>query len=161
MTVSEIPGLSLMGQIARTSNSIDVASRTLLTEVDIANPGFVLLPGMYVQVHLQFQRVTPPLVIPASALVIRSDGTQVMVLDSVGADRSAIVHLRPVQTGRDYGATMEILFGLTEGATVVTNPSTEMSEGMRVHVSSASADQRSSGSPAGAGRSGTKAPSGG
>jgi RND family efflux transporter MFP subunit len=138
VTVSEIPGRTFMGHIARTSNSIDVASRTLLTEVDIANPGFVLLPGMYAQVHLQFQRVTPPLVIPSSALVIRSDGTQVMVLDSVGQDRSAIVHLRPVQTGRDYGATIEILSGLTDGATVVTNPSAEMSEGMRVHVAPAS-----------------------
>ena len=54
----------------------------LLTEVDVANPGAVLLPGMYARVHLHLSGGTPPLVIPASALVVRQGGPQVMVVDA-------------------------------------------------------------------------------
>ena len=97
--VQELHGRTFTGHIVRTSHALDAGSRTLLTEVDIANPGFVLLPGMYAQVRLQFPMTSPPLVIPSTALVIRSEGTQVMVVDSTGHGNAATIHLRTVQVG--------------------------------------------------------------
>jgi RND family efflux transporter MFP subunit len=132
--VPELRGRTFIGHIARTSHALDAGSRTLLTEVDIANPGFALLPGMYAQVRLQFPMTTRSLIIPAAALVIRSQGTQVMVVDSAGRGDIATIHLRPVQIGRDYGSTMEILSGVTEGTRVVANPTAELLDGMRVKV---------------------------
>jgi hypothetical protein len=55
-----------------------------------------------------------------------------MTVDSSGG--AAIAHLRAVRVGRDYGATIEILGGIAEGVTVITNPSTDLSDGMRVRV---------------------------
>lgn len=132
--VQEIPNRAFIGHVVRTSAALDAASRTMLTEVDIPNPGFVLLPGMYANVRFQMQQTTPPVVIPSFALVIRSAGTQVMVVDDAAPDHAPRVHLRNVQTGRDFGSTIEILSGLSEGDRVIVNPSADMSEGMRIQL---------------------------
>ena len=137
VTVQELPGRTFIGKIVRTSRAINVGSRTMLVEVDIANPGFVMLPGMYSNVQVTFPKAAAPLMLPATALVIRAAGTQVMVLDTA----ASVIHLLPVQVGRDYGATIEILAGITEGMAIVTNPSADLAEGMKVKVS-ASREER-------------------
>jgi RND family efflux transporter MFP subunit len=135
VTVQELPGRTFTGRIVRNAHAIDVASRTLLVEVDIANPKFVLLPGMYSNVAVQFAHSAAPLIVPATALVIRSAGTQLMVFDSA----TSTIHLKPVVVGRDYGATIEILSGITDGAVIVTDPNADLAEGMKVKVAAAAA----------------------
>lgn len=134
VTVRGIPGREFTGRVTRTSRALDASSRTLLTEVDIPNRDFALLPGMSAQATLSFPRVTPPLLLPASALVIRSSGVQVMIVEAASGGRSASIHFRSVQIGRDYGATVEIADGLVDGATVVLNPNADLQDGARVRV---------------------------
>ncbi len=138
VTVQELPGRTFTGRIVRNSHSIDVASRTLLVEVDIANPKFVLLPGMYSDVAVQFAHSEAPLIVPATALVIRSAGTQVMVYDAA----TSTIHLKPVVVGRDYGARIEILGGITEGTMVVTDPNADLMEGMKVKVAATAVEKK-------------------
>jgi RND family efflux transporter MFP subunit len=138
VTVQELPGRTFSGRIVRTSHAIDVSSRTLLTEVDIANPRFVLLPGMYSNVQVQFGHSESPLIVPATALVIRSAGTQVMVVDTA----ASVIHLKAVLVGRDYGSRIEILGGIAEGVMIVTNPSAELEEGMKVKITAAAAEKK-------------------
>src|SRR6202008_2470481 len=64
VSIEEIPNRSFPGQITRTSNALDAASRTLLTEVQVANPTGVLLPGMYTTVQFVTNRVVPPFLVP-------------------------------------------------------------------------------------------------
>ncbi len=68
------------GTVARTSHSIDVA-KTLRVEVDIDNQDLALLPGMYLEVTFQLERRSPVVRIPAAALVFRSSGPEVAVVD--------------------------------------------------------------------------------
>jgi RND family efflux transporter MFP subunit len=131
--VQGIPDRHFTGHVARTSHALDASSRTLLTEIDVPNHDFALLPGMYAQAKLHFPRVTPPLLLPSSAIVIRSSGPQVMVVERSSAG-SAVVRLRPVQIARDYGSTVEIASGLIDGMTVVLNPNTELLEGTKVRI---------------------------
>src|SRR5207248_1111071 len=106
------------GKVTRTANALDPNSRTLLTEVDVPNPNDALRPGMYLQVKFIFNRQVFPILIPAAALVVTSTGgQQVAVLDDQHQ-----VHYRAVQLGRDFGAEIEILSGLTPGETVVVHP---------------------------------------
>ena len=56
LTLDEFPGQTFTGTLVRKSNAIDPASRTLNTEVDVANPSGRLLPGAYVSVHLSCRR---------------------------------------------------------------------------------------------------------
>lgn len=134
VTVQGIPGRVFSGAVVRTSRALDATSRTLLTEVDIPNRDFALLPGMSAQVTLHFPRATPPLLLPASALVIRSSGVQVAVVDGRPGAASAMIHFRSVQLGRDYGGTVEVADGAIEGMTVVLNPNADLVEGARVRV---------------------------
>jgi len=127
VTVSNLPGRQFSGSVARTANSLDPASRTLLAEVHVPNPTGALLPGMYAQVELLTPRANPPLLVPSDALIVGSDGTRVAL---VGSDHRA--HLRKVQPGRDYGDKLEILSGLREGDTIVANPSDAVEEGIMV-----------------------------
>lgn len=125
--VEEHRGRRFPGRVSRTSNSLDPASRTLLTEVRTPNPGGLLLPGMYATVHFQLRRENPPLLIPASAFRNTAKGP---VLATVG--EGARVHLVRVKLGRDYGAQIEVLEGLKPGQKVVTNLTDEIVEGARV-----------------------------
>ena len=106
----------------------------LLTEVDIPNRDFALLPGMSATVTLNFPRVTPPLMLPASALVIRSSGVQVMIVEPAAGGKPATIHFRNVVVGRDYGGTVEIADGLIDGTTVVLNPNADLQDGAKVKV---------------------------
>jgi RND family efflux transporter MFP subunit len=134
--VQGLPGRKFSGRVVRTSASLDASTRTLLAEVDIPNRDFAILPGMYAQVSLHFPRVSPPIMVPASALVIRSAGPQVMVVEGATGARNGegTVHLRSVQVGRDYGSTVEVLDGLIDGMTIVTNPSADIGDGARVRA---------------------------
>jgi RND family efflux transporter MFP subunit len=134
--VQGMNGRHFSGRVVRTSASLDAATRTLLAEVDIPNRDFAILPGMYAQVTLNFPRVSPPILVPASALVIRSAGPQVLVVDATGASRSGVgtLRLQSVQVGRDYGSTVEILDGLLDGTSIVTNPNADLGDGMRVRT---------------------------
>ncbi len=48
LTLDEFPGQTFHGTLVRNANSIEIASRTLLVEVDVDNPTGQLLPGAYV-----------------------------------------------------------------------------------------------------------------
>jgi RND family efflux transporter MFP subunit len=134
VTVQELPNRTFVGRIVRTSQAIDVSSRTLLTEVDIVNPGLTLLAGMYAQVHMRLAYAAPALVIPAPALFVRSSGTQIVTVDHAEPGQPATIHFRPVVVGRDYGGTVEIQSGATEGMVVILSPSADLEDGMRVVV---------------------------
>src|SRR5207237_1070310 len=66
VTVPALPGDTLLGRVARTAGALDATARTLLTEVRVANPTGVFLPGMYAQVRLALGAGAPPLRVPAT-----------------------------------------------------------------------------------------------
>ena len=128
ITSDEFPNQTFHGKIARTSNSIDLASRTLNTEVDVDNPTGQLLPGAYVQVHLKLPAKTHAVTIPSNTLIFRSAGLQVGVVRN---DRALLV---PIRIGRDYGATVEVISGLTPADAVIINPRDSLISGAPVRI---------------------------
>jgi hypothetical protein len=84
---------------------------------------------MYVQARFAITSTTPPLVIPANTLVIRSDGPQVAV---VQADHK--VHYQKIELGRDFGDHVEVTAGLDDNQQLVVNPSDDIREGIAVRV---------------------------
>jgi RND family efflux transporter MFP subunit len=132
LRVSSFPGRSFRGTVARTASALDPGSRTLLVEVQVANADGALLPGMYAQVDLSVNsalqsRTAAPLLVPADALIVRAEGTEVAV---VRPDHR--VHLQKIEPGRDYGDRLEVLGGLQEGDTIVPNPG-DLTEGAEVN----------------------------
>jgi RND family efflux transporter MFP subunit len=133
VTLQELPGQKFKGTVARTAESIDPITRTLLTEVDVPNKDGHLLPGSFGEVHfrpgISGQKVT----LPVNAMLFRQEGTRVAV---VGSDNK--VRLRPITIGRDYGNTLEILGGVGVEDQVVVNPADSLEEGQQVNVASQS-----------------------
>jgi RND family efflux transporter MFP subunit len=127
LKIPDLPLKTFTGTVTRTANALDPATRTLLAEVQVANEGGLLLPGMYSQVSFSTPRKEPPLIIRADALVVRGDGSHVAV---VGDDN--VVHFKQVQVGRDYGDQLEILGGLEKGEKVVISPGDVVRENAKV-----------------------------
>jgi multidrug efflux pump subunit AcrA (membrane-fusion protein) len=127
LRISSLPGREFPGTVARTANSLDPTSRTMLVEVQVPNANGALLPGMYAQVDLSSARTDPPLLVPGDALIVREDGTQVAV---IRPDHT--VHLQKIVVGRDLGARLEVLSGLQAGDMIVANPGDSAREGATV-----------------------------
>jgi RND family efflux transporter MFP subunit len=128
ISIAELPGRKFDGTVTRTSNALDPATRTLLTEVQVRNADGALMPGMFAQVDLTVPRKYPPLLIPGDTLVVRSDGPQVAVVNADGA-----VHFTRIELGRDYGDRLEVISGLVEGQRLAVNPSDDVREGAKVN----------------------------
>jgi RND family efflux transporter MFP subunit len=127
LRLSEAPGRTFSGTVARMSHALDPASRTMLVEVDVPNGDGALVSGSFADVELIGSRANPPIVVPASALVFRADGAQLAV---VRPDNT--VHLQKVTVGRDYGDRLEILGGVNEGTTIVVVAGDSTREGAKV-----------------------------
>jgi RND family efflux transporter MFP subunit len=127
LTVSNIPGRTFTGSVARTANSLDPATRTLLVELHVPNADGALLPGMYCQVQLNSPRAHPPLLIPSDALIVRTGAPLVAI---VKADHT--IHLQTLDVGRDFGDRIEVLSGLQEGDIIIPNPGDSAREGLKV-----------------------------
>lgn len=129
LTLKEFPNRRFTGTLVRNSNAIDVASRTLLTEIDVDNPKGELLAGSYAEVHIQLPTPAETMKLPVDALIFKADGLQVATVD--GANRVAMV---PVSAGRDFGDSIEIVSGLTGRERVVLNPPDSLTAGQTVRV---------------------------
>jgi multidrug efflux pump subunit AcrA (membrane-fusion protein) len=129
VVLASAPGDTLTGTIVRTADSIDPASLTLLTEVDVDNADGKHLPGGYAQVHFDIVTAHPPLVIPGNALIFRQAGTQVGTVDHDGT-----VKLKKIVIGRDLGTALEITDGITADDQVIVNPSDSLADGQKVNV---------------------------
>ncbi len=159
VTVQQLPALSFRGTVTRTSSSLDAQSRTLLTEVDVANLKGELLPGMYASVAFSTNRIDPPFLVPDAALVVRASGTVLAVLQPLtpgeqekvsadGMDQATVarvrrVHFQTVTPGRDYGIELEIPSGLKLGQEVVVDPSDAVQEGALVQIAAPNSNVKS------------------
>jgi RND family efflux transporter MFP subunit len=125
--VSELPNDTFTGRVVRTARAVDPASRTLLTEVQIVNTTGKLVPGMYARATLGFDRQTPPLTVPASAVLFLPAGLTVAEIDS-----NHVVRRHVIDVGRDFGSYFEVLSGVRDGSLLLDNPSDAVPNGTRV-----------------------------
>jgi hypothetical protein len=101
---------------------MSATSRTLLTELQVDNSEGRIRIGSYAQVRFGSVAAAPALTLPSSALIFRSEGLQVGIVDAQG-----VVELRNVELGRDFGQRVEILSGVTAADKVIATPSTHSS----------------------------------
>jgi len=120
------PTRVVQGVVTRTSGVLDPSTRTLRVEVDV--PGDEVLPGSFVYVRLHVPRARPVPTIPASALVVRKEGTLVARV------AGGVVTLVPVKLGRDLGKEIEVLEGVAAGDEVVLQPPDTLESGQAVEV---------------------------
>src|SRR2546422_8080418 len=124
--VPEYPQRTFVGTIASTAGALDPTSRTLLTEVRLRNDDRALMPGMYAQVKFSVPPSDEVWVVPATAIITRSAGSQVVAVHGDGT-----VKYLGVQLGRDLGQSVEIVSGLSGQERLVVSPPDGLKDGVR------------------------------
>jgi RND family efflux transporter MFP subunit len=132
-------GKTIPGKVTRYSNSVQMATRTMDTEVDVANKDGKLVPGMYTQVHLHLAPRSNVLSVPLDAVDGLGTGVQQVYLL-----RGDLLHLVKVTTGLQTATRVEILSGLQSGDHVVVGRRSGLSEGEKVNAKPASYESGSS-----------------
>ena len=128
---SNLAGRLFSGTVTRTSQAMNPQARTLKVEIDLPNRDQSLVPGMYVDVAFQLQN-SDLLQVPAAAMVFRSSGPQVAVVQADGR-----VRFQKVTIARDDGSVIELGSGVAPGERVVLNISSQIADGDLVEASEA------------------------
>ena len=131
VTVEELPGRAWDGGITRFTQALDDATKTMLVEIDLENPGRELRPGMFATAKLGVEKHADALLVPVEAVVVEKSGASVFTIAGGKAKKS------PVKTGFNDGASVEILDGLAPDQPVILAGKLTLSNGQEVHTTEA------------------------
>ena len=126
--VPELPDRPFPGKVTRIADALQPGTRTLLVEIDIANPDGLLSPGIYCTAELHIPRRTASVTVPAGAIIFNRDGVQVAVVED------GVAHLHKISIARDRGTEVEVVDGVKAGDRVILNPAVELSDGDRIET---------------------------
>jgi len=126
MTVDELPGRYFDGTITRFAYALDESTKTMATEIEIANPDLALRPGMWANVQIDLQKKTDAQLLPAEALVTEKNKTSVFVARDGKAQKV------PIKTGFDDGINVEVTGGLTPKDAVILAGKQAVTDGQPV-----------------------------
>ncbi|WP_042298621.1 efflux RND transporter periplasmic adaptor subunit [Paraburkholderia bannensis] len=129
LTLPQYPQREFKATFDTSANAFDPQTRTVTTELLVSNPDHLIWPGTYANVHFNIPNDQSIKVVPEQAILFRSNGTQVAVVDS---DQK--VHLQNVTLGLNFGKTVQVLSGVNPTERLVLNPSAGILEGERVRV---------------------------
>jgi RND family efflux transporter MFP subunit len=115
------------GKVARFSVDVREDTRTMHTEVDVQNPGRVLLPGLYAEATITLEKTDNALAAPLQA-VDQADGHA--TVDVV--DASNKIEIRTFVIGIQTATDAEVLSGLEEGDMVVVSDRSGLKAGQPV-----------------------------
>ena len=128
LILSEFPGRRFEGTLIRTADAIDLATRTLLVEIEVNNPSGELLSGAYAEVHIKLPGSVATFTIPVNTLLFRAEGLRVAVV------KDGKANLVPVTLGRDFGSEVEVLTGLNGDENLIVNPPDSILSGQPVRL---------------------------
>jgi RND family efflux transporter MFP subunit len=117
LVLPQHPDKIFVATVVTTSHAIETSARTLLVELNCENPGEVLEPGSYAEVHFKLPSAPGMVLLPTSALLFREEGLQIAV---IGPDNK--VELKKVTLGRNLGTQVEVIKGVARTDRVVNSP---------------------------------------
>jgi RND family efflux transporter MFP subunit len=116
------------GRVARIADTLLMTTRTMDTQVDVANANYVLLPGMYAEVNLRLDQHDNALTVPIDSVEGTGDTAHVLVV------QNGKVRTTPVTTGLETAQRIEIRSGLEEGDLVVVGRQSGLKNGEAVQT---------------------------
>ncbi len=125
-TVSAYPGQSWTGTVARIAGVVDVSTRTMAVELDVANADGRLSPGTFCQVQWPVHRSVPSLLVPSASIATTTDRTFVIRI------RGGKTEWVDVKTGLTTGTQVEVFGDLMAGDEVARRGTDELRPGTTV-----------------------------
>jgi RND family efflux transporter MFP subunit len=129
LSVPEYPGRKFKAQVRRSSGSVNNQSGSSLVEIELVNSDHALTAGEYAQVSLKLSFDASLLRVPASALIVRKDGSFVAEVN----DQQKVV-FKPVVVSRDFGQQIEVIGEITESSRIIIAPPDTLVAGETVKV---------------------------
>jgi RND family efflux transporter MFP subunit len=120
-------GKKVTGRVARFTGSINSASRSMETQIDLPNPGRLLKPGMVAEVTLPTAQAPRAITVPVQAVRGRDGKSSVLVVNAQG-----VVEERAVRPGLETAQLVQLLEGVREGEIVITASATAVKAGQTV-----------------------------
>ena len=115
------------GTVKRFSNDVSSDTRTMHTEVELLNPGHVLMPGLYAEATLTLDRKNDALVLPLQAVSQTNGQVTVFVVNA-----NNTIEERKIEAGLQTADDIEILSGLNMGDRVVVSDRSSLKNGIQV-----------------------------
>lgn len=114
------------GRVTRFEDRVDMATRTMNTEVDVPNSNYTLIPGMYAQVKLHMSESRKVLAVPLDAVEETNGGLEVYAV------KDGVVRVLPVSVGVKTSQQQEIRTGIQEGDLVIVGRHAGLENGQKV-----------------------------
>jgi membrane fusion protein (multidrug efflux system) len=127
-SVAAYPGQTWSGSVARIAQAVDVPTRTMAVELNVANPDGRLAPGTFCQVRWPIRRPGPSLFVPSGSIATTTDRTFVI---RVRAGKTEWVD---VTTGLTAGSLVEVFGDLRAGDEIAGRGTDEMRPGTEVRA---------------------------
>jgi RND family efflux transporter MFP subunit len=119
------PNKTFPGKIVRFSDQIDSQTRTMHTEVQVPNPKYELVPGMYASVEIPVHTAGNVLTLPVQAVQITGDGKGTAMV----VNGNNTLEQRDLVIGLQTASQVEILSGLRENEMVLFGGQTQFKPG--------------------------------
>ena len=125
-TVATFPGETFTGRLARTARSVDLKTRTMAVEVDVANADGRLAPGMFAEVRWPSRRGTPSLFVPRTAVATTTERSFVIRV------RDGVAEWVDIRRGATMDDLVEVFGELQPGDEVAVRATDELRVGTPV-----------------------------
>lgn len=130
-TTDDYPGEYFDGKVTRAYWALDKATKTMLTEAQIDNPGMKLRPGMLVNARIRIEKKEVALSLPAEAVVREKTSSFIFVFADGKAKKTQ------VETGFNDGTNVEIVAGVKPGDLAILPGQQSLRDGQLVKVTAA------------------------
>jgi RND family efflux transporter MFP subunit len=122
-------GKSFPGTVSRYSKDVALSTKTMETEIDVPNPGWMLTPGMNADVVLTLEKHANTLTVPVQSLTLRDGSRFVMVVNPQGA-----IEERAIKVGIETPAQVEVLSGVARDELVIVGNRSQLRAGQKVET---------------------------
>jgi RND family efflux transporter MFP subunit len=127
-----LPGKEFRGTVTRFATVLDPQTRTMKTEIDLANARHLIRPGMYGKAIIELSRESRALFLPTQSVHQDGEGNKYVYIVAQGRIQKA-----PVETGLDDGKLIQVK-GLRGDEIVVLTATQSLQEGLAVKTVKAS-----------------------
>lgn len=127
-SIAAYPGQQFSGRVARIAQAVDVSTRTMAVELDVANGDGRLAPGAFAQVQWPVRRSGPSLFVPSSSVAATTDRTFVIRI------RDGKTEWVDVRTGLTSGPFVEVFGDLEPGDAIAERGTDELRPATNVRV---------------------------
>ncbi len=127
-TVAAFPEEAFSGRLARAARALDVKTRSMAVELDVANQDRRLAPGMFAQLQWPAKRVGPSLLVPRTAVATTTERTFVIRI------RNGTTEWVDVKRGATIGSAVEVVGTLKPGDEVAVRGTDELRAGTTVRA---------------------------